>query len=113
MRYIRYGFLAALAIVLVTVALANRGPVTLHLLPADVSGFLGFSWTVSLPLFIVIFGGIIAGILIGFVWEWMREYRQRSEANAARRERDRLAREVEKLKGPSPEKGDDVLALIE
>jgi len=113
MRYIRYGFLAALAIVLVTVALANRGPVTLHLLPADVSGFLGFSWTVSLPLFIVIFGGIIAGILIGFVWEWMREYRQRAEAKAAKRERDQLAREVQKLKGPSPEKGDDVLALIE
>ena len=113
MRYIRYGFLAALAIVLVTMALANRAVVTLHLLPAEVSGFLGFSWTITLPLFIVIFGGIIAGILIGFVWEWLREHRQRAEAAAARRERDRLAREVEKLRGPSPEKGDDVLALIE
>ena len=113
MRYIRYGFLAALAIVLVTVALANRAQVTLHLLPAELSGFLGFSWTVSLPLFIVIFAGIIAGILIGFVWEWMREYRLRAAAKAAKRERDQLAREVEKLKGPSPEKGDDVLALIE
>ena len=113
MRYIRYGFLAALAIVLVTVALANRAPVTLHLLPGEVSGFLGLSWAVELPLFIVIFGAIIAGILIGFVWEWLREYRQRAEARAARRERDRLAREVEKLGGPSPERGDDVLALIE
>ena len=113
MRYIRYGFLAALAIVLVTVALANRTPVELHLLPEDVSGFLGFSWTISLPLFIVIFGGIIAGILIGFVWEWLREHRLRAEASVAKRERDKLAREVEKLKGPSPEKGDDVLALIE
>ena len=113
MRYIRYGFLAALAVVLITVALANRGTVTLNLLPDGLSGFLGFSWTVSLPLFVVIFGGIVAGILIGFFWEWLREYRQRSEAAAARRERDRLAREVEKLRGPSPEKGDDVLALIE
>ena len=113
MRYIRYGFLAGLAIVLVTVALANRASVVLHLLPEDVAGFLGFSWSVSLPLFIVIFGAIIAGILIGFVWEWLREHRLRADANVAKRERDRLAREVEKLKGPSPDKGDDVLAPIE
>lgn len=113
MRYIRYAFLAALAAVLVTVALANRAPVTLHLLPEGLTGFLGFSWAVELPLFIVIFGAIIAGILIGFVWEWLREHRQRAEARAARRERDRLAREVERLGGPSPERGDDVLALIE
>ncbi len=113
MRYIRYAFLAALGAVLITVAVANRATVTLHLLPQDLSGFLGFSWSVELPLFIVIFGAIIGGILIGFVWEWLREYRQRAEAARARRERDRLAREVEQLRGPSPDKGDDVLALID
>lgn len=113
MRYIRYGFLAAVAVVLITVALANRGPVTLHLLPEDVSGFLGFSWAITLPLFIVIFGGIIAGILIGFVWEWFREHHHRAEATGAKRDRDRLAREVDRLKGPGQEKGDDVLALLD
>ena len=113
MRYIRYGFLAALAIVLITVALANRAPVTLNLLPEGLTGFLGFSWTISLPLFLVIFGGIVAGILIGFIWEWMREHHHRAEASRARREAERLTREVEKLRGASPEKGDDVLALLE
>lgn len=113
MRYIRYAFLAAIAVVLITVALANRGFVTLHLLPEELSGFLGYSWTLSLPLFIVIFIGVIAGILIGFVWEWLREHRQRAEAAAHKRERDRLAREVERLKGPRAEKSDDVLALLD
>ncbi len=113
MRYIRYAFLAALAVVLMTVALANRGAVTLHLLPEGVSGFLGWSWIVTLPLFLVIFGGILAGILIGFVWEWFREHRQRAEAAAHRREKEQLAREVSALKGADPKQGDDVLALLE
>jgi len=113
MRYIRYAFLAALAVVLVTVALANRGTVTLHLLPEELGGFLGWSWTLTLPLFIVIFGGIIAGILIGFVWEWFREHRQRVEAATFRREKDRLSHEVRKLKSSDPATGDDVLALLE
>lgn len=112
MRYLRYAFLAALGVVLVTVALANRDSVTLHLLPPELAGFLGFSWAVSLPLFIVIFLGIVAGIFVGFIWEWLREYRQRSEAQQHRREKDRLAREVERLKGPSGEQ-DDVLALLD
>ena len=113
MRYIRYAFLAALAVVLIVVALANRGPVTLHLLPEGLSGFLGWSWTITLPLFLVIFGGIVAGILIGFVWEWFREHRQRAEAASHKREKDRLAREVKQLKGADPKQGDDVLALLE
>lgn len=113
MKYIRYGFLAALAVVLVTVALANRDAVTLHLLPEGLAGFLGLSWAISLPLFVVIFLGIVAGILIGFVWEWMREHRQRAEATRDRREKERLAREVERLRGPAAQKGDDVLAMLE
>ncbi len=113
MRYIRYAFLAALAVVLITVALANRGVVTLHLLPVAVSDFAGISGAITLPLFIIIFAGIIAGILIGFVWEWLREHRLRVEGAASKRDRDRLAREVDRLKGPGAEKGDDVLALLD
>lgn len=113
MRYIRYAFLAALAVCLITVALANRGTVTLHLLPEDLSGFLGFSWAVTLPLFIVIFAGIIAGILIGFVWEWFREHRIRAEGARHKRDKEQLAREVKALKTPEPKAGDDVLALLD
>ncbi|WP_226552723.1 MULTISPECIES: LapA family protein [Celeribacter] len=114
MRYIRYAFLAALAVVLVTVAIANRGTVTLNLLPADLAVLSGVSMSISLPLFVVIFGAIVAGLLIGFVWEWMREYKHRSAASTHKREKEQLAREVSKLKTDKAKKeGDEVLALLE
>lgn len=112
MFYIRVGFLSALAIVLVTVALANRGPVTFSLLPAELSGLVGFAWTITLPLYAVIFVAIVAGILIGFVWEWLREHRFRSTAVKERRAREKLEREVKTLKTDEA-KGDDVLALLD
>jgi uncharacterized integral membrane protein len=112
-RYIRYAFLATLAVVLITVALANRAMVTLHLLPEGLSGFLGFSWQISLPLFIVIFGGIIVGILVGFVWEWFREHHLRAEGNRAKKAAVELSRQVKTLKAKEARPGDDVLALLE
>ncbi|WP_421701605.1 LapA family protein [Aliiroseovarius sp.] len=113
MRYIRYAFLAALAVCLVTVAMANRGAVTLHLLPEGLTGFLGFSWSVTLPLFIIIFGAIISGVLIGFVWEWLREHKHRAEGARAKRSVAKLEREVKTIKTPESKTGDDVLALLE
>ncbi|MDJ1009298.1 MAG: lipopolysaccharide assembly protein LapA domain-containing protein [Paracoccaceae bacterium] len=112
MFYLRVGFLLALAIVLITVALANREAVTFALLPGDVSGLLGFSWSVTLPLYGLIFIAIVAGILIGFVWEWLREHRFRSTAARERRARERLEREMRDLKVDEA-KGDDVLALLD
>lgn len=113
MRYIRYAFLATLGVALITVALANRSSVTLNILPSELSGFLGWSWSITLPLFVVIFGGVIAGILVGFVWEWLREHKLRAEGARHRRERDQLAHEVKSLREPKARTGDDVLALID
>jgi uncharacterized integral membrane protein len=113
MRYIRYAFLAALALILVSVALANRGMVTLQLLPGALSDLVGLNRTVDLPLFLVIFGGIVAGLLIGFVWEWLREHKHRAEAAARRNEVKRLEREVRRLKGEKHEGKDEVLALLD
>jgi hypothetical protein len=73
---------------------------------------LGFSWEITLPLFLVVFGGIAAGLLIGFVWEWWREHRYRVEMRAEKRERQRLEREVSRMR-PASQKGEDVLALLD
>ena len=113
-RYLKYAFLALLAICLVTLALANREAVTLTLFPAELATLFGFNAVVSLPLFIIILGGLIAGILVGFVWEWFREYKHRAEASSEKQERQKLAREVRRLKRADPKnQDDDVLALLE
>ena len=113
MRYIRYAFLAALAVVLVTVAIANRDVVTLNLLPAELATLSGVTLSVSLPLFVVIFGAIIAGLLIGFVWEWLREHKHRREASQKSRDVAKLEREVVRLKGERDQGKDEVLAILD
>ena len=112
-RTLRYVFLGILAIFLLTVALANRVPVNLRLLPDDLGAFLGLGGAVELPLFLVIFGGIVAGLLIGFVWEWFREGKHRSNASTKTREVSRLERELAVLRDTKDEPQDDVLALLD
>lgn len=113
MRYIRYACIAIFAVALIAVALANRGLVTLKLLPTEIAGLFAVAPTVDLPLFVVIFGGIIAGLLVGFVWEWLREHTIRSESARNAREVRRLEREVKRLKSEKHEGKDEVLALLD
>lgn len=112
-RWLRYIFLILLALTLVTVAAANRAPVVLRLLPEDLAAVFGASWAVEVPLFLVIFGGIVAGLAIGFVWEWFREMKHRSRAASGAREIARLERELAALRDAKGEVQDDVLAIVE
>jgi len=113
-RYIKYLFLAIVALALVFLALANRGPVTLKALPEGLHLWLGWPNEIELPLFLVILGGIVLGLLVGFVWEWLREHRHRAEAVTQRREKQKLEREVQNLRGRQNEgKDDDILALLD
>ena len=113
MRYLKFAFLGALGLILLTLALANRGAVTLRLLPEEMGAYLGVNWAVDVPLFLVVFGGIVAGLLIGFVWEWFREHKHRAAAAQARREAARLEREVTKLRETTASPEDEILALLE
>ncbi|KMW59891.1 Phosphate transport regulator [Candidatus Rhodobacter oscarellae] len=115
MRYIRYALLALIAIVLITLAVANRGPVTLRLLPEDIANLVRWpeaATGVTVPLFVVIFAGVVLGVLLGFVTEWIREHKFRAEAALGRRTAARLEREVSELKTDKHD-GDDVLALLD
>ena len=113
MKYIKYLFLAAIALALVLLALANRDPVTLTVLPHDLAEWVNWNVSITLPLFIVLLGGIVAGLLIGFVWEWFREHKHRADASRKTAEVNRLQRELKKAKGPKGDGGDDVLALLD
>ena len=112
-RVLRLALLGLLALVLLTVALANRSPVTLRLLPEEAGMFLGLDWVIQLPLFLVIFAGILAGLLVGFVWEWAREAKHRHAASQNRREAAQLKSEVNRLQGGNGQQKDEVLALLE
>lgn len=113
MRYVRYLCIAIFAVALISVALANRSIVTLQLLPAEVAGWFAVNPQIEMPLFLVILGSIVAGLLVGFIWEWIREYGQRAEAARQAREMRRLEREVAKLQGEKHEGKDEVLALLD
>jgi putative membrane protein len=113
MRYIRYACIALFAVALIAVALANRSIVTLKVLPNELAGLFAVNPSINLPLFVVIFGGIIAGVMVGFVWEWFREHSVRSEASKVGRNVRRLEREVARLRGDAGGGQDDVLALLD
>lgn len=112
MKYLRYLVLLVIALGLISVALANREPVVLHALPADLAQLIGIDWQIRLPLFLVGFGGIIVGVLIGFVWEWLREHKHRAAAAARAREVQELRREVGRTAQPQHKK-DEVIALLD
>ena len=113
MRYLRYFVLGFIAVGLVIVALANRGNVILNLIPELLGDLIGFNVQVRVPLFIVIFLGVGAGLLIGFVWEWLREMKHRNAAKSEHRQVVRLKREVTKLKTGTVKEQDDILAILD
>ncbi|MCZ0813662.1 MAG: LapA family protein [Pseudomonadota bacterium] len=113
MRYIRYASIAIFAVALILVALANRGLVAVKLVPDELSGLAALNPSHEVPLFVVIYGGIVAGLVIGFIWEWIREHGERVAAARQARELRALRAEVRRLKGEKHEGKDEVLALLD
>lgn len=113
MKNIRYGFWAIVGLILVLVGLANRDFATVRALPPAFADMLGISPDVSLPMFIIIFVSVGVGLLIGFLWEWLREHRIRVEGRKKAREVSQLKREVDSLKTRHVGPEDDVIALLD
>ena len=112
MRLLRTLFLIFLAIILVVISLANSDNVSLYLLPTDLSSLMGTTISINIPLFLVFFSGIFIGLVIGFVWEWMREYKFRVEANLNEKRLSRAETELSEMHAKD-NKGDDVLTLLD
>lgn len=113
MRYIRYASIALFAIALIVIALANRGMVRVQLLPDGIAQLAAVNPAYQVPLFIVMFGGVLAGLVIGFIWEWIREAGERAAAARQQREMARLKSELRRLKGEKHKGKDEVLALLD
>lgn len=113
LRWIKILFLVVVALALVLLFFANNEPVTLNLLPDAMASALGIPNTFTTSLFIVVVAALLVGIVVGFIWEWLREHRHRAEAKTQRREATRLRQEVAAVKGRSSDSQDDILALID
>lgn len=112
MSVLRLLFLSSIGIILILLAVTNRELVVIRIIPEEFSAFMPVPSPIELPLFLVIFVGVFLGLLIGFIWEWMRERRQRLQAAAERRKIAKLEKEIEGLKKNSGD-GSDILALLE
>lgn len=110
MRWLSALFWLVVGAALVVMGLANRGIVTLRVLPEALGALLGVSPDLDLPLFLVIIGSAGLGLLLGFVWEWIREIPERAQARATARELDRLRRELARRPAAAP---GDVLAVLD
>ncbi|WP_192876673.1 DUF1049 domain-containing protein [Paracoccus jeotgali] len=113
MRFIRLLFILGLAVILLTVALANRGMATLRLLPASLDQYFGTQLTVTLPMFMILLLAVLFGIVVGFIWEYLREAHIRSIAARRTFEVQRLEREVGALRQQHHAPRDEVLAIID
>jgi uncharacterized integral membrane protein len=110
MRTLKLILLALVLIAIVLLAVANRAPVTLHLLPEGMARVMPVSR--QLPLFVVILVSIVVGIALGYLFEWVREHKHRRRARARSREAAELHQEVDRLRKQTGRGEDDVLALV-
>lgn len=112
-RTLRYVLLALVAICLVTLAMANRDAVAVRLLPPDLAALTGLHWGLTVPVWLVFIGGVVAGLVLGFVWEWVREHRHRAAASAGKRKVKKLETELAAVRQDTGTQDDEVLALID
>lgn len=113
MRYVRYASIAIFAVALILIALANRQMVSLRLWPDQLAGMAATNPSYDVPLFVVLFGGVLAGLIVGFIWEWIREAKDRAAAARKAREMQALRAEVKRLKSEKHQGKDEVLALMD
>jgi len=94
--------LVPLAVVLVAFAVANRQSVVVSLDPFDQAHP---ALSVALPLFALILGLVIGGVLVGGVAAWLRQSKWRRAARLAEAEARELRAELDRLRrrsAPSP-----------
>lgn len=116
MRYVKYFLIAVIAIILITVAFANRQVVSLTVLPQGLEPFIGLNAIVGpiqMPLYAVVFAGVAAGLTLGFLVEWIRESKHRRAAEQNLRKQRQLEAQVRKMKAKENAGKDELIVLVE
>lgn len=113
MRAIRVLFVVVLAAILILVATANREIITVSLLPEGLAPFAGGQWALSMPAFVAQFLAMVFGVIVGLIWEWLREARLRAESSRRAHHLAQLQREVGDLRRTHAAPKDEVLAILD
>ena len=82
------------AIVIIALSVANRHAVTVSLDPTttvDANPALAF----SVPVWILLFGILVLGVIVGGIAAWFSQHRYRAEARAKRREANHWHRQAD------------------
>jgi uncharacterized integral membrane protein len=93
-RIVGWFVLVPLCAVLIVFALANRQLVVVNFNPLAPSEALAAPG-VGVPLFLVIFGVLLVGVLLGGIATWFAQGAHRRDERHYRRETERLHRELE------------------
>ena len=111
-RYIRVIFLTCLSIIILTLAIANRELVDIRLLPSELEGLFGGGMIFSIPIFVLFLCGVVFGLFVGFVWEWIREMKHRSASSRKSKELAKVENELSQLKRESGQNEDEIMLLL-
>ena len=87
-RFLKSLLLLPVAAVVILLAVANRAPVQLSFDPVNVDAP---AFSVSLPLYAILFGAVALGIVVGGVFTWLGQGRARASARHHRREATRYS----------------------
>lgn len=116
MRYVKLLLLVLIAIPVITIFIANHQPVELTILPAGLEPYIGLNrilGPVTVPLWSVALGFLVIGLVLGFFWEWVREYKHRRAADQGRQSKAQLEAEMKKMKARENRGKDEILVLVE
>ena len=99
-RKLIYLFVALpVGLLLIAFAVANRAPVTVVLDPfAGSASTAALAW--AIPLYLIVFGALVAGVLLGGLASWISTVRWRGTARRARAEVEYLKAELARLRSP-------------
>lgn len=111
-RYIRVIFLTCLSTIILTLAIANREFVDIRILPSELEGFFGDGMIFSIPIFVLFLCGVIFGLFVGFVWEWIRAMKHRAASSRKSKELVKVENELNQLKRDNGQNDDEVLLLL-
>ena len=84
----------------------------IRILPSELEGFLGGGMIFSIPIFVLFLCGVIFGLFVGFVWEWIREMKHRSASSRKSKELAKVENELSQLMRESGQIEDEILLLL-